>query len=185
MSSYHRRMTIDQAVLAQAIGARDRLEAAQDGVERARADFNRAVRHLHIAGGTLREIADALGMSHQRVHQLVEDAQPTAASGAPNDAKSDLVSCTFCGKSQKRVKKLIAGPGVYVCEECIVAIHAAVLGREHDGRVTLTHSSPVKCSFCGKGRKKVAWIAQGAREPHARICTECVALCDEIIDEEA
>ena len=31
----------------------------------------------------------------------------------------DLVKCTFCGKSQKQVKKLIAGPGVYICDECI------------------------------------------------------------------
>src|ERR1700719_2829959 len=32
---------------------------------------------------------------------------------------SDLVKCSFCGKSQKQVKKLIAGPGVYICDECI------------------------------------------------------------------
>ena len=32
---------------------------------------------------------------------------------------SDLLKCSFCGKSQKQVKKLIAGPGVYICDECI------------------------------------------------------------------
>jgi len=32
---------------------------------------------------------------------------------------AELVKCSFCGKSQKQVKKLIAGPGVYVCNECI------------------------------------------------------------------
>ncbi|MDF1487842.1 ATP-dependent Clp protease ATP-binding subunit ClpX [Tessaracoccus caeni] len=31
----------------------------------------------------------------------------------------DLFKCNFCGKSQKQVKKLIAGPGVYICDECI------------------------------------------------------------------
>ncbi len=31
----------------------------------------------------------------------------------------DLVKCSFCGKTQKQVKKLIAGPGVYICDECI------------------------------------------------------------------
>jgi len=31
----------------------------------------------------------------------------------------DLVKCSFCGKSQKQVRKLIAGPGVYICDECI------------------------------------------------------------------
>ncbi|TRY19647.1 ATP-dependent Clp protease ATP-binding subunit ClpX [Tessaracoccus rhinocerotis] len=32
---------------------------------------------------------------------------------------SELFKCNFCGKSQKQVKKLIAGPGVYICDECI------------------------------------------------------------------
>jgi len=31
----------------------------------------------------------------------------------------DLLKCSFCGKSQRQVKKLIAGPGVYICDECI------------------------------------------------------------------
>ena len=29
------------------------------------------------------------------------------------------VSCSFCGKSQDQVKKIVAGPGVYICNECI------------------------------------------------------------------
>ncbi len=32
---------------------------------------------------------------------------------------NDLLKCSFCGKTQKQVKKLIAGPGVYICDECI------------------------------------------------------------------
>ncbi len=31
----------------------------------------------------------------------------------------ELLKCSFCGKSQKQVRKLIAGPGVYICDECI------------------------------------------------------------------
>ncbi len=31
----------------------------------------------------------------------------------------DLLKCSFCGKSQKQVRKLIAGPGVYICDECV------------------------------------------------------------------
>ena len=34
-------------------------------------------------------------------------------------AGSGNLSCSFCGKSQKEVKKLIAGPTVYICDECI------------------------------------------------------------------
>ena len=32
---------------------------------------------------------------------------------------AELLKCSFCGKSQKQVKKLIAGPGVYICDECV------------------------------------------------------------------
>ncbi|MDR2454662.1 MAG: AAA family ATPase, partial [Bifidobacteriaceae bacterium] len=35
------------------------------------------------------------------------------------DGVADLLKCSFCGKSQKHVRKLIAGPSVYICDECI------------------------------------------------------------------
>ncbi|HEV2635321.1 MAG TPA: ATP-dependent Clp protease ATP-binding subunit ClpX [Actinocrinis sp.] len=37
----------------------------------------------------------------------------------PRIGEGDLLKCSFCGKSQKQAKKLIAGPGVYICDECI------------------------------------------------------------------
>lgn len=36
-----------------------------------------------------------------------------------DDGGSALISCSFCGKSQDQVKKIIAGPGVYICDECV------------------------------------------------------------------
>jgi ATP-dependent Clp protease ATP-binding subunit ClpX len=38
----------------------------------------------------------------------------------------DLLKCSFCGKTQKQVKKLIAGPGVYICDECIDLSHEII-----------------------------------------------------------
>ena len=38
----------------------------------------------------------------------------------------ELLKCSFCGKSQKQVKKLIAGPGVYICDECIDLCHEII-----------------------------------------------------------
>lgn len=35
------------------------------------------------------------------------------------DEKNEQLKCSFCGKSQRQVRKLIAGPGVYICDECI------------------------------------------------------------------
>jgi ATP-dependent protease Clp ATPase subunit len=33
--------------------------------------------------------------------------------------QGDLLKCSFCGKSQRQVQRLIAGPGVYICNECV------------------------------------------------------------------
>ena len=54
--------------------------------------------------------------------------------------------CSFCGKSQKEVKKLIAGPGVYICDECIELcndIIAEERDREETGKVQLSVPKPV------------------------------------------
>jgi ATP-dependent protease Clp ATPase subunit len=97
---------------------------------------------------------------------------------------------TFCGKQQKQVRKLIAGPGVYVCNECIdradrviatgepaaTPLSAMTPAGDHN-----KYGAPVKCSFCGKRRHQVTGLAAAAR---AAICTECLALCREIITEE-
>ena len=51
---------------------------------------------------------------------------------------SDLLKCSFCGKSQKQVRKLIAGPGVYICDDCISLcneIIAEELGQEAAGDI--------------------------------------------------
>jgi hypothetical protein len=63
---------LDPALLGEARTTRDRLLGLQHDLERVRADYNDAVRRLHAAGGSLREIAENLGLSHQRVHQIVE-----------------------------------------------------------------------------------------------------------------
>src|SRR3970282_2267210 len=43
--------------------------------------------------------------------------------GKREDGHGGNLSCSFCGKSQKEVKKLIAGPTVYICDECIGLCH--------------------------------------------------------------
>src|SRR5580698_193917 len=52
------------------------------------------------------------------VSQIGRHAQGTHPVARIGDG-GDLLKCSFCGKSQKQVKKLIAGPGVYICDECI------------------------------------------------------------------
>jgi hypothetical protein len=65
-------MTLDEAILAEARSFRERMLELQRDTEKTRVDFHHSVRRLHAAGGSLREIADVLGLSHQRVHQIVD-----------------------------------------------------------------------------------------------------------------
>jgi ClpA/ClpB-like protein len=64
-------VALDGQLLDEAKGLRDRLLDLQHEEERTRADYQHAIRRLHAQGGSLREIADELGLSHQRVHQIV------------------------------------------------------------------------------------------------------------------
>jgi len=57
----------------------------------------------------------------------LRDRSPRSAStrhvgrkgNGQTDRFNEQLLCSFCGKSQRQVKKLIAGPGVYICDECI------------------------------------------------------------------
>jgi hypothetical protein len=187
---------VDPELLTAARAAEARLIDAERAAGIARADFHHSVRRLQLSGGSLREIADALGLSHQRVHQIVEGAggarpwRRVVRPGKGNPEPGAMLECSFCGKQQKQVRKLIAGPGVYVCNECIDRADRVIA----TGEPTATplsamtpvgdhnkYGAPVKCSFCGKRRHQVTGLAAAAR---VAICTECLALCREIITEE-
>jgi hypothetical protein len=189
-------MPIDPKLLTAARAAEERLIDAERAADIARAEFHHSVRRLQLSGGSLREIAYALGLSHQRVHQIVEGAggarpwRRDARPGKGNPEPGATLKCSFCGKHQKQVRKLIAGPGVYICNECIERADQVI----ETGEPTATplsaissvgddnrYGDPVKCSFCGKRRHQVTGLAAAAG---VAICTECLALCHEIITEE-
>lgn len=66
-------MPLDDEILGEARQARERLVAAQHEVDDARTDYHHAIRRLHAGGSSMREIAEALDISHQRVHQIVDE----------------------------------------------------------------------------------------------------------------
>jgi hypothetical protein len=74
-------MTLDEQILAEAKEARQRLVDLESQTAHVRVDYQHAIKKLHAAGGSLREIADALELSHQRVHQIVEG--PAGPPGGP------------------------------------------------------------------------------------------------------
>jgi hypothetical protein len=200
LSSNTRQMGLDAELVRDAEAARERLIAARHAAEQARADYHHAIRRLHAAGGSLREIAEALRMSHQRVHQIIDEAdKPTRRWWRRRARRQGPVGpCSFCGRSREECAKLIAGPGVWICDGCVarasglargvaVADHAEVpLGVEPP-------RSQATCSFCGKQTRKVRRLVVSGRasapggkvSPGTRICNECLELCEEILAETA
>jgi hypothetical protein len=69
-------MTLDEATLNEARELRARQLELQHEADRAKLEYHHAIRRLHAAGGSMREIAEALDLSHQRVHQIVEGDEP-------------------------------------------------------------------------------------------------------------
>jgi len=189
-------MPIDSDLLQQARAAEERVIEAERDADVARADFHRAVRRMQLAGGSLREIAEALGLSHQRVHQIVEGAGggrpwrvkvPGGRGQRREERDHERLCCSFCGKRQRQVKKLIAGPKVYICDGCIDLTDQVITTGEPAATPLSAVASvgpdviAAKCSFCGKRRGQVTGIAAAAG---GAICTECLVLCHEIVTEE-
>jgi ATP-dependent protease Clp ATPase subunit len=52
-----------------------------------------------------------------------------------------LLRCSFCAKSQEEVAKLIAGPGVYICEQCISLCNDILVDESATGLAALTEMS--------------------------------------------
>ncbi len=330
-------MVLDTELLEQARAARDQLLNLQHDADTAKVDYHHLIRVLHASGASMREIAEALGLSHQRVHQIVDGAEPSAeqkpnrllrrlskrtqqraptakvtdhlfgqlfadsrqaiafaqeearqlrhtslgtehlllgllraehtvaarilvlagldlehareavvriigrgADTAPEtlnltprtkkvldlavrEAKHDQsthvrsehlllallregqgvaakvlaerevdfeavrkrvgwagLGCAFCGRGGLDVGKLIAGPGLYVCDRCVGDATALVAGEATErGTLALVavHASAT-CNFCGKAHTGANRVAAG---PSVRICRECLELCGEIL----
>ena len=191
---------MDDELLAQARHAQERLIDAERDADVARAEFYRAVRRLHLHGSSLRELAASLGLSHQRVHQIVEEAGGSRrwvrADSAGRRPGPPRLACSFCGKHQHEVRKLIAGPGVFICDSCVaLAENAISSGDPAETELgTMTglpeHATRLKCSFCGKDRRQAAGLAVMPEvtvertSASAAICSECLVLCLEIIAED-
>ena len=94
-------MTLDEQVLAQAREVRQRLVELETQTAHARVDYHHAIKKLHAEGGSLREIAEALELSHQRVHQIV-DGPAGPQSGGPPWAGHRLKHGRYGGRRTRR-----------------------------------------------------------------------------------
>ena len=116
----------------------------------------------------------------------------------------DDFHCSFCGKRRREVRKLISGPRVFICNECVVRareiigpqpppeaprqperttadLPAQTLADDEDVTAEKKPPDDMHCSFCGKPKTEVARLIAG---PTVYICDECVYLCEDIIAEE-
>ena len=146
--------------------------------ETAKTDYHRAIRHL--AGASMREITEALNISHQRVHQMIEEAGGTAG-WKPRQKPGQNLSCTFCGKTKNEVGKLIAGPSVLICDNCValctqIIENAQTTAGSHLGKVP--NSSTFTCSFCTRPAAGLERLIAG---PGVKICNQCVNFCTEVL----
>lgn len=88
---------------------------------------------------------------------------------------SGLLHCSFCGKSQSEVKKLIAGPKDYICDNCAISFLSS------PAEASSTETQIENCGFCGKSAREVGAFF---KREQARICKGCLDICREIIEHE-
>ena len=102
----------------------------------------------------------------------------------PLSQETKYLQCSFCEKKQSEVSRLIAGPQVFICDECINTFSQVIAEGEPSGKITLVlgKQAEAPCSFCGKKPVEVNRIVGVA---NARICDECIKICDEILKADA
>jgi ClpX C4-type zinc finger len=186
---------MDEEVLAWARQAQEWLIQAEDHTEAVRADLRRAVDRLAAGGSSPRDIGAALGLSDRQLDQIARTAGGSGRAGRGQAPHTEL-ACTFCGRSQRKVRKLIAGPGVYICEACVALAGRVVSSGSAAGTpLGQMHRVPeqdggARCRFCAKRRDHVTGLAAmpaGSGDTFAgpaAICVECLSLCNEILAEE-
>jgi ribosomal protein L37AE/L43A len=161
-----------------------RIRELESQTEQARAEFRQAVRALHFMGGSDREIAEALCVTQQQVGRIIAGPSEKRRWRLRRTERPNVVSCSFCGREQKQVSRLIGGPGVYICDLCASVGTGIARGARSspDSLLRLADASEARCcSFCGKTLSDVAALIVG---PTDVICSDCLDLCQDIVQEE-
>ena len=95
------------------------------------------------------ETGEAYVVALRHVRASTKENTSVSSTG---QATAELMHCTFCGKSHREVEKLIAGPGVYICDEC-VALCNGVIGAETGTPPTVT--APTAPTFDPRSERPV------------------------------
>ncbi len=188
-------MPLDEDILSDVGTIRAVLEALEDQTYEARATFHQAIRRLHASGGSMREIASALGMSHQRVHQIIGtegivEVEPSAVTDVSHLPTPTLTSvavtagedaCSFCGAPRRDLDKLLAAPGpVFICGRCVSRANLAVQRRSAAGMRSVAVDEEATCSFCGSA-SAVGGVMAESETGSPRICSKCTETCRKLV----
>jgi len=153
-------MTLDEILLKNCTAKAEQVILMEQRAEQAKIEYHAEIRRLHLNGGSYREIAAALGLSHQRISQIVKGDSPswlTRWTGKRDDPRGGLLNCSFCGQSQTKVNKLVRGPKVFICDVCVDHSLALFSDTPLEGRrafMSLRDSDTAYCSFCGSLQKE-------------------------------
>jgi hypothetical protein len=168
-------MTLDPELVAQAKDAAAKLSEAERQALVSRGDYHVAIRRMHLAGGSLREIAQTMGVSHQRVQQIVRGAGGSWWTRVWRSRRiGPEAVCTWCGRPPGDVDKLVAGPHVYICDRCLAAAEHATSPFTN----AQIHGT-AKCSFC---RKRPRPDRPVVTAPAGNVCLDCLRMCRDIAD---
>ena len=168
-------MAINPQLLEKTQAAGEGLTGAEQQLQAARTEYHSLVRRMHLAGGSLREIAQALGLSHQRVQQMVGGAGGSwwQKVWRSRNLRGNL-TCTFCERPPDEVTRLIAGPNVFICDACVERLERSL------SRGGARDQAKARCSFC---RKRAAGAPVFAGR--ANICAPCLIVCRQILTDSA
>jgi len=163
-------------LLQAALGRQQAIRELEAQLEEAKDYYRRAVREMHLSGMSLREIATVLKVSHQRIHQLVEEGNERAHSWL-RPVNPDL-RCSFCGLGAKQVNKLVAGPDMFICMcdtcagKCSEVLKAGEpIKANKRGFRLLGKAERLRCSFCDKPRGNKRSVVAGKEH---QVCAPCV-----------
>src|SRR5438876_2560955 len=124
-------MELDDPLLRNALLARDLLLEIEGQAERGRIAYHQAIRRLQSSGASMREIAEALGLSHQRVHQIVNGGGEMTTSTRNKSILRRLVGRKRRGCDPRR--GFTGGTG-QLLDRFFVDAHDAILLAEEEAR---------------------------------------------------
>lgn len=146
----------------------------------AKENYSDAVRKLHESDMSYREIAVRLGVSHQRIHQIVEEKRKKEQPWIKL-VKHDL-HCVFCGLSNNQVDKLVAGSKTFICDSCAencskVAETNNTMSNKHVTFKPLKASTRSTCSFCARAGKGRTPIVGSQKHQLCDVCLQSILKC--------